>query len=259
MGGANGSSAVVLPTALASLATTQLDNGGSISGTSTVLSTPTVMPDIIAKLAFDPSSRFHFEVGGIVSRYKIWNPLTGTAPGAGQHFSTTGSGVQVGINAGITKNFRLITTNFFDDGEGRYLFGQAPDVIVRSNGALSAVHSAGTVDGFELTVKKTLLYAYYGGIYIGRDVTLDADGKTQVGYGYAKSNQNRGIQEGTFGFNQTMWKNAKYGAINLMGQYEYLTRALWYFANAQAGGKGTHDNTVYMNIRYTLPGSMPKF
>ncbi len=157
MGGAKGGSAAVLPTALTSLATTQLDNGGSISGTSTVLSTPTVMPDIIAKLAFDPSSRFHFEVGGIASQYKIWNLLTGTAPGAGQHFSTTGSGVQVGINAGITKNFRLITTNFFDDGEGRYLFGQAPDVIVRSNGALSAVHSAGTVDGFEATVKKTLI------------------------------------------------------------------------------------------------------
>lgn len=259
MGGANGSSAALLPTALNGLAATQLDNGGSISTTSTVLSTPTVMPDIIAKLAFDPSSRFHFEVGGIVSRYKIWNFLTGTAPGAGQHFSTTGAGVQVGLNAAVTKNFRLITTNFFDDGEGRYLFGQAPDVIVRSNGALSGVHSAGTVDGFELTVKNTLLYAYYGGVYIGRNVALDADGKTPVGYGYAKSNQNRGIQEGTFGFNQTLWKSGKYGAINFMGQYEYLTRALWYFAAGQAGGKGTHDNTIFMNIRYTLPGSMPKF
>jgi hypothetical protein len=127
MGGANGSSAVQLPAAFvtAGLAGTQLDNGGAISGTSTVLSTPTVMPDIIAKLAFDPSPRFHFEVGGIVSKYKIWNPLTGTAPGAGQHFSTTGGGVQVGINGAVTKNFRLITTNFFDDGEAKAAISSA--------------------------------------------------------------------------------------------------------------------------------------
>ena len=258
-GGANGSSAITYPSALSGLATTQLDNGGSISGTSTVLSTPTVMPDIIAKLAFDPTSRFHFEVAGITSQYKIWNPNAAPALGAGQHFSTTGGGVQVGLNAAVTKNFRLITTNFFDDGEGRYLFGQAPDVMVRSNGSLSAVHSAGTVDGFEATLKNTLLYAYYGGIYVGRDVALDADGKTPIGYGVAKGSQNRAIQEGTFGFNQTIWKSGKYGAINFMGQYEYLTRALWYFATAQGGGKGAHDSTVYFNVRYTLPGSMPKF
>jgi len=257
MGGANGSSAVVLPSALTALAATQLDNGGSISGTSTVLNTPTVSPDIIAKVAFDPSSRLHFEVAGITSQYKIWNPNTGTALGAGQHFSTTGAGLQVGINGAVTKNFRLITTNFWDDGEGRYLFGQAPDVMVRSNGSLSGVRSGGTVDGFEFTMKNTLLYAYYGGIFIGRNVGLDANGKSFIGYGQAGASQNRAIQEGTFGFNETFWKNPHYGAINLMGQYEYLTRNPW--AVALNAPKGAHDNTIYFNIRYTLPGSMPKF
>ena len=186
MGGANGSSAAVLPSTLTGLATTQLDNGGSISGTSTVLSTPTVMPDIIAKLAFDPSSRFHFEVAGVVSEFKIWNPLTGSAPGAGQHFSTTGAGLQFGLNAAVTKHFRLITTNFWDNGEGRYLFGQAPDVIVRPNGALSPVRSAGTVDGFEATIKNTLLFAYYGGVFIGRDITLDTTASKPIYVGYGE-------------------------------------------------------------------------
>lgn len=261
MGGANGSSAAVLPSTLTGLATTQLDNGGSISGTSTVLSTPTVMPDIIAKLAFDPSSRFHFEVAGVVSEFKIWNPLTGSAPGAGQHFSTTGAGLQFGLNAAVTKHFRLITTNFWDNGEGRYLFGQAPDVIVRPNGALSPVRSAGTVDGFEATIKNTLLFAYYGGVFIGRDITLDttASKPVYVGYGEVGGSQNRVIQEGTIGFNQTMWKSGKYGAINLIGQYEYATRSLWYWNTGIAGGKGAHDDTVYMDVRYTLPGSMPRF
>jgi hypothetical protein len=259
IGGSAGGSGITLPTALAGLASTQLDNAPNIAGgTNTVLATPTVHPDIIAKIAFDPSSRFHFEVAGIERTFKIWNPLTAPAAGAGQHFTKVGGGVQVGINAEVVKNFRLITTNYFSDGGGRYLFGQAPDVIVRSDGSLSAVRASGTVDGFEATVKNTLLYAYYGGIYIGRNVTLDTNGKP-VGYGFTGSapSQNRAIQEVTLGFNQTMWKNPKYGAINFMGQYEYLTRDPWFVALGTP--KATHDNTIYFNLRYTLPGSIPTF
>ncbi len=265
MGGANGSTAITLPSALTALAGSQLDNGGSITATvsgttvtaaaNTVLATPTVMPDIIAKLAIDPSSRFHFEVGGITSRYRIWNPNTGSALGAGQHFSTEGAGLLVGLNAGLTKNLRLISTNFWNDGEGRYIFGQAPDVVVRDNGALSGVRSASTVDGIEATLHKTLLFLYYGGIYIDRNTSIDANGKSVIGYG--AGSQNRAIQEVTGGFNQTFWKNPRYGAINLIGQYEYATRDP--FAVAVGAPHAAHDSTVYMDVRYTLPGSMPKF
>jgi hypothetical protein len=212
-----------------------------------------VAPDIIAKLALDPSSRFHFEVAGIERNFKIWNSANG------QHFSATGGGVQAGFNAAIFKRFRLITTNYWSDGGGRYLFGQAPDLIVRPSGALSLVHAGGTVDGFELNAKKNLLlYAYYGGIFIGRDMAVDTTGKL-IGYGYAgaPASQNRSIQEGTFGFNQTFWKNPRYGAINLMGQYEYATRDPW--SVALGTPKSAHDNTIYFNVRYTLPGSMPNF
>jgi hypothetical protein len=266
MGGSGGSTAITLPSALGALAGSQLDNGGSITATvsgttvtaaaNTVLATPTVSPDIIAKIAFDPSSRLHFEVAGIESQFKIWNPNTGTALGAGQHFSTSGGGLQFGINAAVTKNFRLISTNFFNDGEGRYLFGQAPDVVVRSNGSLSPVRSESTVDGFEATIKKTLLFGYWGAVQIGKNTGLDTTGK-YIGYGYSGSSQNRVVQEGTFGFNQTMWKNPKYGGINLMGQYEYATRDP--FAVAVGAPKNAHDSTIYFNIRYSLPGSIPNF
>ena len=114
------------------------------------------------------------------------------------------------------------------------------------------------MDGIELTVKNWLLYAYYGAIYAGRNVAIDTNGKP-VGYGFtgAPSNQNRAIQEFTLGFNQTLWRNPRYGALNLMGQYEYLMRAPWYVASGAP--KSAHDNTIYVNLRYTLPGSMPKF
>jgi hypothetical protein len=129
---------------------------------------------------------------------------------------------------------------------------------VNANGGLNGLHAGGTVDGFEARFGRLLLFAYYGGIYIGRDVLIDATGKP-VGYGYTGSanSQNRAIQEGTFGFNQTLWANPRYGAINLIGQYEYLTRAPWYVAPNSPDA--THDSTIYFDVRYTLPGSMPKF
>lgn len=253
-GGSAGGSGITLPTGYASLANAQLDVSQNVSAGQNILNQPTVTPDFIAKLALDPSRRFHFEVGGVERNFKIVNPSV-----LSQHFSASGGGLLLGANGEIFKGFRLITTNYWSDGGGRYLFGQAPDLIVRANGNLSLVKSGGTIDGFEWRIKNTLLYAYYGGIYIGRDATVDANGTTKIGYGYVGSpnSQNRAINEYTFGFNQTMWASPRYGAVNLMGQYEYLSRDPWYVALNQP--KATHDNTIYFNIRYTLPGNMPNF
>jgi hypothetical protein len=248
IGGSAGGSAIALPTAFASLTPTQLDQANINNGT------PTLTPDFISKIAWDPSSRFHAEVGGILSTYHIVNPNNLSA---GQYTTKAGGGVLFGINAEVFKNFRLITTNFWSDGDGRYLFGQAPDLVVTAKGDLSLMHSGGTVDGFELKTGKFLWYAYYGGIYIDKNVQIDTTGKP-VGYGYVGSSngQNKAIQEITFGFNETIWGGARYGAVNFMGQYEYLTRNPWYIGT---GPKDAHDNTLYFDVRYTLPGSIPAF
>jgi hypothetical protein len=251
IGGSGGGGAITLPSALAGMVPTQLDSAGNISGAS-FLQSPTLNPDFIAKVAFDPSSRFHFEVGGILSTFKT-SGLAAPWP----HHTTTGEGVTFGLNAGITNNVRVVASGLLSDGEGRYMFGAAPDIIVRADGSLSALHADSWISGLEGTIKNTLLYAYYSGDYIGRNVAIDANGTSLIGYGYrgAANSQNRSIQEITFGFNQTIWKDAKYGAINLMGQYEYLMRLPWYVAvNAP---KATHDNTIYFNVRYTLPGGAP--
>ncbi len=248
IGGSAGGSAIVLPAAFASLTPTQLDQNNINNGT------PTLTPDFISKFAWDPSARFHAEVGGVLSTFHIINPNNLTA---GQYTTKAGGGILFGMNGEIFKGFRLITTNFWSDGDGRYLFGQAPDLVVTSTGGMSLMHSGGTVDGFEARTGKFLWFAYYGGIYIPKNVQIDTNGKL-VGYGYVGSSnsQNKAIQEGTFGFNETVWGSPRYGAINLIGQYEYLTRDPWYIGT---GPKDTHDNTIYFDIRYTLPGSMPKF
>ncbi len=252
MGGSSGGSSVVLPSALTGLAGTEIDNTST-----SYLSTPNVAPDFIAKVAADPTSRVHIEVAGIESTFKLWNTTTGT-PSSGEYFTKAGVGGSVNANLEVVKNFRVISNNYWSDGGGRYMFGQAPDFAVRSDGSISPVHSGGVNEGFEANATKNLLlWGYYGGIYIGRDVALDANGTSLVGYGYRGSanSQNRAIQEFTIGFTNTFWKDARYGALSLIGQYEYLTRDPWYVA---AGApKATHDNTIYLDVRYTLPGGVP--
>jgi len=155
------------------------------------------------------------------------------------------------------KGLRLVTNNFWSAGEGRYLFGVAPDFIVQANGKPSFIHSGSTVSGFEYTRKNTQIYSYYGGIYIKRNAAIDADGKTPIGYGYSGSpnSHNRTTQEGTLGVNQTIWKDAKYGAFQLMFQYAYFFRNPWFVA---AGApRNTHQNAFWFNIRYTIPGGAP--
>jgi len=252
MGGSSGGPQITLPTALAGLLGTQLDNTST-----SYLSTPNRMPDIITKLAFDPSKKAHIEVAGLVRDFKVYNLTTG-APTSGETFSKVGVGGSVNANFELFKGFRLVSNNFWSDGGGRYIFGQAPDLIIRSDGSISPIHVASMVQGVEANVTKTtLLYAYFGGIWIDKNVALDANGTSKVGFGYlgAANSQNHIEREYTFGINQTVWKDARYGAINVMGQYEYLRRNPWYIAlNALDHAA---DSTIYFNVRYTLPGAAP--
>jgi hypothetical protein len=119
------------------------------------------------------------------------------------------------------------------------------------------MHAGGWVEGVEATLQNTLLYSYYSGIYVGRNSAYDVNGTSLIGYGYrgAPNSQNKTIQEFTIGFNQTFWKDPKYGALNLMGQYAWIFRNPWYLAPNSP--KSTHLNTIFVNIRYTLPGAAP--
>ncbi len=129
--------------------------------------------------------------------------------------------------------------------------------MIRPDGSLGLIRSASTVDGFEYqATPNTLFAAYYGGVYTGRNVTYDPDATgtapSFAGYGYkgAPSTQNRDIQEITFDWVQTLWKNKNYGALSLINQYSYLFREPWYYGT---GPRQAHSNMVWINLRYTLP------
>jgi hypothetical protein len=258
VGGGNVGSGAVLPAAISTAATTGTTQGsvlgGQINNGSSVISAAALAPDIMVKLAIDPSSRFHFEIAGVEIADKIAYP-TGS-PTTYPTSTKVGGGGSVNLSFELFKNFRLLTNNYWSDGGGRYIFGQAPDFIIRANGTPSLVHSGSSVSGFEATVGRTQFYAYYGGVYISRDMALDVNGTTKIGYGSISSDgQNRAIQEITFGSNTTLMRDPKWGAVNLMFQYSYLQRNPWLFA--VGAPTNAHADMGFFNLRYTLPGSAP--
>ncbi|HXP78831.1 MAG TPA: hypothetical protein VN976_02915 [Verrucomicrobiae bacterium] len=248
VGGSAGGSTIVFPTLPASLTSGSLGNQLDAGGTT--LNTPNLAPDFIEKLAFDPVSKFHFELGGLERVFKIYNSGTNTSS------TKTGAGGFVNLNFELFKGFRILTNNFWSSGGGRYIFGQAPDLIVRADGTISPIKAGSTVSGFEFTHGKTMLYGYFGGLYVWKNLALDGSTPAKViGYGVTgQTGQNRFIGEETIGFNQTIWRDAKYGALNFMGQYSYLARNPWSFTT---GGEDAHLNMIFLNLRYTLPGSAP--
>jgi hypothetical protein len=245
-GGSGGGGTPTLPAALATPIAGELDqnvtNGVKI---------PNVHPDIIAKIAFDPNSKVHFEVAGVESTVKLFNPI------AQQYFTEAGAGGSINANVELMPGLRLVTNNFWSNGEGRYLFGVVPDFIVRADGSPSLIHAGSTVSGFEYAHKNAQFYIYYGGIYAGRNTALDANGTTRIGYGYSGSanSQNKTTQEGTFGWTHTWWRDGKFGAMQTMLQYAYFFRDPWFVA--PGAPRNAHENAAWFNLRYVLPGSAP--
>ena len=240
--------------------TAQVDDSGGNS------KTPNKAPDITSKLAFDThpnggGRNFHIEVGGIVRVFRL------NTVGLG-NVSSTGGGGSINVNLEVAKGFHVIANTFWSDGGGRDIFQLGPDFTVNVNGAgnfvPSPVHAGSGIVGLEASVKKSLLYAYYGGAYFGRDfqATTGTGGTTTyTGYGYPGSanSQNRTIQEPTIGLVQTFWKNPNYGDLKLITQISYLSRNPWADAATAAtgsnpgGAASAHLGMAFVDLRYDLP------
>ncbi|MDE3180892.1 MAG: DUF536 domain-containing protein [Acidobacteriota bacterium] len=229
--------------------TAQVGNGGSTS-------TPNLAPDVIGKIAFDGHAgrkQIHVELAGLLSSFKIVNPTLTASDTA------VGAGGSVNFNLELAKNFRLIATSFYSDGGGRYIFGLGPDFVVRPDYTISTVHAYSGIGGFEYNISpSTLIYGYYGGAYFGRNYSVTPNSTPGgppvfTGFGYPSSPDaaNKSIQEGTFGIIQTFWKSQRYGALQLITQYSYLTRAPWFVAPGSP--KNANLSEAYADIRYVIP------
>jgi hypothetical protein len=260
-------SSVVFPTdGATNFFSTQFDNGSSSTSAASSAVNPTVPnlhPDIIVKTSYDwrlGGKLFHVEAEGIARSFKVENNLvTPTATN-----TITGGGGGVNINFEVLRRVHLIGNAFYGDGVGRYIGGLGPDVIVKADGMLSAIHAGSGVAGVEWqATPRLLLDGYYSGAYFFRDFafTTKALGTPCgvpanlfcVGFGFPGSanTNNRDYQEATVGIIPTIWSSPNYGKLQFMSQFSYVTRAPWFVAPGSP--KNAHAFISYLNLRYIIP------
>ena len=246
----------------------QFDNGSGATNVGSASSNPAIPnlhPDIIVKTAFDwkiGGRALHLEGAGLIRSFKVYNNLVMPS----RTSTTTGGGGSLNANFEIFERFHLLFDSFYSDGGGRYIGGLGPDVIVKPNGTLSAVHSGSGIGGFEYQVVPSFLFdGYYSGAYFARDFGFSASTATPapicegisgfncVGYGFdgSANTNNRSIQEGTFGFTETFWSNPNFGRLQFITQSSYVARNPW--SVAPGSPKNAHAFLEYVDLRYVLP------
>lgn len=222
--------------------------------------TPNLHPDIIPKIAYDTDlggKHFHVEAVGLLTSVKTAIQPPGTTTFVTH--SKTGGGGSFNVNLEVLKGLRVIGNSFVSDGGGRYIFGMGPQAVVRPDGTPSLVQSGSGVGGVEYQIKpQTMIYGYYGGAYFQRNAFVDTSaggGGKVIGFGGPgeanNTAQNRAIQEGTIGWIQTFWKSPQYGALQLITQASYLTRAPWFVAPGNS--RNAHLTMGWADLRYVLP------
>jgi hypothetical protein len=252
-----GAGNVIFPFAFNAQLGTQFDTGANPG-------TPNAFPDIITKMAWDTGKTrgLHLELGGMLTSAKFT-----VLPVGGTNFvnhSKIGGGVLAGINVSLAKSFRVIGHGMWGNGIGRYMIGSGPNAVVfpiatgpgTFDADLSLVHSGSAIVGVEANAAKSQFGFYYGGFYFGRNAFVDVTNPVAGRFGgfggpNSPNSANRAIQEGSIEWTQTFWRNPQYGAVLMVTQASYLTRAPWF---VPAGApKNAHLGMGYLSIRYVLP------
>jgi hypothetical protein len=238
----------------------QFDNGNQIGA-------PNIFPDILSKLAYDKTlsggRHFHAEAVGLLTGVHLTvKSLLGTSS---ESHRAVGGGGSLAASYEFSHTFRILANAFWSDGGAHYLVGTGPEVVIRPNAAgtdvtPSFVHAGAGSAGFEwYLTRKTAVAGYYGLDYYGRnffpDKTNTANPHTIIGFGGPGSpnTNNRTIQQASFDWIQTFWKDPGFGAIQFYAQYSYLTRAPWFVAPGDP--RNAHLSMIYAGIRYMLPST----
>ena len=197
-----------------------------------------LMPDILSKVTYDrdfSGRHFHAELTGLLTgSHASVVPIGSTAS---RTHSVFGGGGQIAANYELVPKLTLLANVFWSNGGAHYLVATGPQLVVRPNKAgtdvsLSMVHAAAGSVGLEWrATPKNAFAVYYGADYFGRNFFPDTTDTTKpgtiIGFGGPGSpnTNNRAIQQATFDWISTFWKNPRHGALQAYAQYSYLTRS----------------------------------
>ncbi len=232
------------------------------------------MPDILAKLAFEPGWG-HFEVKGLmrVFRDKIPGNPTVTPATATYEDKAYGGGIGVnGILPLVPKKADLILQAAYGEGIGRYSDSTNIDVTFAQDGAIVPLKEAQALAGLELHPTPKLDWYFYGGDeYVGRDWYVGGDGKP-YGYGVSLADNStceltytaktactgnfRNLQEATTGFWYRFYKGPA-GTVQFGAQYAWVHKNTWAGTNVidpfQPDAPKANESIVMTSFRYVLP------
>jgi hypothetical protein len=234
-------------------------------------------PDVIAKVAFDPKGKGHYELKAVGSflRDRFVDPTN--AAGGTQMLNTFAGGAGFGIYYPVIYNNRDVVdlglSGMAGKGIGRYGTSMIPDATIDSDNSLAAIKSAQTLLSVESHPTTALDVYGYGGVEYGdRTAFVNSAGKG-VGYGsplngnagctveavptgpYAPASgspcnaDTRVLWQGNLGFWYRFYRGAA-GTVQWGMQYSYTKRTAWVGLGAEPSA---NDNMIFTSFRYVLP------
>jgi hypothetical protein len=225
--------------------------------------TDSLAPDLIAKVAFDPSFG-HFEVKAVGRFLRDRVEATSTLPAGETNTSNTTLAGGFGVDAYVpllNKKLTLIGTSLLGRGVARYGDSSNVDFAYKPDGTISPLQNLQAMGGIEAyPTPKLKLYLYGGDEYIGQ---ANYGGGYGYGTGIVASNAScfvkdsgtcsaemRNLVQGVFGFWYDLHKG-NYGTLKYGMQYSYTHKTTW--ADALGNSPTANDSMAFTSLRYVLP------
>jgi TolA-binding protein len=223
-----------------------------------------VMPDVIAKVAFDPGWG-HYEVKGVMRVFR--DHVLGTDTNQ----KKVGGGIGAGMILPLKKNkVDFYAETLYGNGTSRYNDSGNADLYIRPDGNIELVRATSFLTGVETHFTPKLdWYTYAGTEYQQRSAGVQAG--TAYGYGSPSANYSKCYaSESTFacgapfknlnqvatGFWYRFYKGSM-GTLQYGMEYNYTQKIGWSGLNGGVGTTGVSPkgdlHGVYTSFRYYIP------
>jgi hypothetical protein len=242
--------------------------GGSLLN-STANYSDDIAPDIVAKLAYDPSFG-HYELDG-VARFMHDRVTSTIANRSGRDNTVLAGGVGGGLILPIIgPRLTVQASGLVGQGIGRYGEAQFPDATISSNGNPLPLPEVQALLGMIYhPTRQWDLYAYVGTEQVAKRSYNEVNGRTLSSFGYGNGYYSdagcntegsalacvantRGLTQGTLG---AWWRflHGPFGTLQVGSQWSYTQRTAFSGTGATRGSivtPKTDDNIVMFSFRY---------
>ena len=214
-------------------------------------------PDIVAKFAVDPGYG-HYEVYGLARGFRDRFPNTGAATNNTSWGGSIGAGMVLPL---VPQQLEFQVSGLAGSGNGRYGSGQLPDVTVKPDGSVVAIHEWQAMAG--LIYKPTPMWTLY--LYGGEEQASQAfyKGSTSSGYGNPAADTSgcdlvsgsattcaavtKSLQQGVAGAWWKVYQGDEIGNFQIGLQYSYTKRTAF---TGTAGAPTANINMAFVSFRW---------